>query len=224
MCGRFTQFAVTKAAEALQVEAIDLPPRYNIAPTQTVAAIAQLPEHTQRQWLPLRWGLIPSWAKDMAIGSKLINARSETVAAKPSFRSAFKHRRCLIPTNGFYEWQPLGGSKKKQPYFIGLQNDDPFTLAGLWERWESPEGDILETCTILTTTANELVSPIHDRMPVILQTQDYDQWLDPNFKQADKLQGLLKPYPAAAMQAYPVSIQRMSEKVSANKNKKDIAN
>ncbi|NJL89221.1 MAG: SOS response-associated peptidase [Coleofasciculaceae cyanobacterium SM2_1_6] len=216
MCGRFTQFAITKAAEALQVEAIDeaidLPPRYNIAPAQTVAAIAQLPENDQRQWLPLRWGLIPSWAKDLAIGYKLINARSETVAEKPSFRSAFKHRRCLIPTNGFYEWQHLDGSKKKQPYFISLQNDDLFTLAGLWERWESLEGDILETCTILTTTANELVSPIHDRMPVILQPQDYDQWLDPNFKQADKLQELLKPYSAKAMQAYPVSIKVNSPK------------
>ena len=196
----------------MQVEVIDLPPRYNVAPSQTVAAIAQFLENNQRQWLPLRWGLIPSWAKDMAIGYKLINARSETVAEKPSFRSAFKHRRCLIPTNGFYEWQPLVGSKKKQPYFIGLQNDDPFALAGLWERWESLEGDILETCTILTTTANELVSPIHDRMPVILQPQDYDQWLDPNFKQADKLKGLLKPYPATAMQAYPVSIKVNSPK------------
>ena len=221
MCGRFTQFAVTKVAKALQLEIIDLLPRYNVAPSQPVAAIVQMPETDRRSWLWLRWGLIPSWAKDPAIGTsttlsnhyKLINARSETVAEKPSFRYAFKHRRCLIPTNGFYEWQRLEGKKgKKQPYFIGLQNDDPFTLAGLWERWESKEGDTLETCTILTTEANELVSPIHDRMPVILQPQDYDRWLDPNFKQNDKLQGLLKPYAAAAMKAYPVSIMVNSPK------------
>lgn len=213
MCGRFTQFSITKTIEALQVEAaIDIPPRYNVAPSQPVAAIVQIPESDQWQWVWLRWGLIPSWAKDQAIGYKLINARSETVAEKPSFRYAFKHRRCLIPTNGFYEWQRLEGSKtKKQPYFIGLEDEDTFAFAGLWERWESKAGDTLETCTILTTEANDLVSPIHDRMPVILHAQDYDQWLDPNFKQTDKLQELLKPY-AAAMKAYPVSIKVNSPK------------
>jgi putative SOS response-associated peptidase YedK len=222
MCGRFAQYSLTKAIEALRVNKTfaQVPPRYNVAPSQAVAAIVQ-PSDADRRGTWLCWGLIPSWAKDPAISTstklsnpyKLINARSETVAEKPSFRYAFKHRRCLIPTNGFYEWQKLEGSKsKKQPYFISLQNNDPFVFAGLWERWESKEGDILETCTILTTEANELMAPIHDRMPVILQLEDCDRWLDPDFQQVDKLQKLLKPHPAAAMQAYPVSIRVNSPK------------
>ena len=216
MCGRFSQYHAAEAiAEAFEVdEEIDLPPRYNIAPSQPVAAILQLSDTNRRKLQWLRWGLIPSWAKDPAIGYKLINARAETASEKPSFRSAFKHRRCLIPSDGFYEWQRLEGSKtKKQPYYFSLKDNNPFAFAGLWERWENPEGDIVETCTILTTEANELVSPIHDRMPVILHSKDYDLWLDPNFISSDSLQALLNPYPSEAMIAYPVS-----SKVNSPKN------
>jgi putative SOS response-associated peptidase YedK len=216
MCGRFAQFHSAQAiAEAFELdEEIHLSPRYNIAPSQPVAAILQLSDTNRRELHWLRWGLIPSWAKDPAIGYKLINARAETASEKPSFRSAFKHRRCLIPSDGFYEWQRLEGSKtKKQPYYFSLRDNNPFAFAGLWERWESPEGDIVETCTILTTEANELVSPIHDRMPVILHPKDYDLWLDPNFTSSDSLQALLNPYPSEAMIAYPVS-----SKVNSPKN------
>ena len=207
MCGRFALFHSAEAiAEAFRVEPIDLPPRYNIAPSQPVAAIVQLHNEPKRKLHWLRWGLIPSWAKDPAIGYKLINARAETASEKPSFRSAFKHRRCLIPSDGFYEWQRLEGSKsKKQPYYFSLTDNTPFAFAGLWERWESKEGDIVETCTILTTDANDLVSPIHDRMPAILSPEDYNLWLDPNFTRSDSLQAMLKPYPAEAMKVYPVS-------------------
>ncbi|CAN1212554.1 Abasic site processing protein [Tumidithrix helvetica PCC 7403] len=211
MCGRFTQFHSAEAiAEAFEVDVEDLPPRYNIAPSQPIAAIVQrLDEPRKLLWL--RWGLIPSWAKDPAIGYKLINARSETAFEKPSFRYAFKHRRCLIPTDGFYEWQRLEGSKK-QPFFIGLKDSSPFAFAGLWERWESKEGDIVETCTILTTEANDLVSPIHDRMPVILHPKDYDLWLDPKFTRSDRLQALLVPYPSEFMVSHPVGTKVNSPK------------
>jgi putative SOS response-associated peptidase YedK len=161
----------------------------------------------------LQWGLIPAWAKDPSIGYKTINARAETAAEKPSFRAAFRHRRCLIPADGFYEWQQAADRKgKKQPYFISLQDRQPFAFAGLHEYWENPTGEILETCTILTTSANEIMAPIHDsavptlseRMPVILAPDEYALWLDSNAK-IDRLQALLDPYPAATMQLYPVS-------------------
>jgi putative SOS response-associated peptidase YedK len=205
MCGRFSQaISTTAIVDAFQVAPIDLPPHYNVAPTQSVAAVVQISD-TGRQLRLLQWGLIPSWAKDPKIGSKMINARAETVAEKPSFRSAFRHRRCLIPADGFYEWQQAAESKaKKQPYFIGLQSAQPFAFAGLHEHWESPTGEILETCTILTTTANESMAAIHDRMPVILAPEEYDLWLEPSTK-IDRLQAVLDPYPAAAMQMYPVS-------------------
>ena len=208
MCGRFILFS---SAEAIaQILEVDVPseiiPSYNIAPSQTVNAVVQMPDLSKRILHNYRWGLIPSWAKDPAIGFKLINARSETASEKPSFRYAFKHRRCLIPTDGFYEWQRVEGSKtKKQPYFFGLKDENIFAFAGLWERWESPEGDIIETCTILTAAANEILKPIHDRMPVILHAKDYDLWLDPRFTRKDKLQELLKPYAAEEMISYPVS-------------------
>jgi putative SOS response-associated peptidase YedK len=213
MCGRFARASSAETipqsggyanAAIFGVEIGDLPPTYNIAPSQSVAAVWQLPDtDPQLHWL--RWGLIPSWAKDPKIGYKLINARAETVAEKPSFRTAFRQRRCLIPADGFYEWQQVEGSRQKQPYFIGLQDERPFAFAGLYERWESPGGDILETCTIITTTANDLVEPIHERMPVILDPQDYERWLDPSFDEIGSLQAMLAPYPAAAMTAYPVS-------------------
>lgn len=203
MCGRFSQSLRSEAiAEAFQlIEAPDWQPRYNIAPTQMIPAIVAA-ESGNRQFKPLRWGLIPSWSKDPTIGAKLINARSETVAEKPSFRSAFKQRRCLILADGFYEWRKQSG--KKQPFYFRLENGSPFAFAGLWERWDS-EDSRLETCTILTTEANQTVAQVHDRMPVILKADSYDRWLDPSQPPA-LLQELLRPYDSDLMTAYPVSL------------------
>jgi putative SOS response-associated peptidase YedK len=156
----------------------------------------------QRALKPMRWGLIPSWAKDPTIGNSLINARGETVASKPAFRAAFKSRRCLIPTTGFYDWAPAGG-KKKQPLHIRMSDGQPFALAGLWERWSDSEGATLESCTIITTAANELMRPFHDRMPVILAPADYGTWLDPTTPPA-ALHALLRPFPAEGMVVVPV--------------------
>nr|WP_290221473.1 SOS response-associated peptidase [Trichocoleus desertorum] len=217
MCGRFTQSqSATTLAATFQLSVVpDLPPRYNIAPTQPVTAVLattesasnqtseEAPDRTERQMRQLRWGLIPSWAKDMKMGAKMINARAETVAEKPAFRSAFRQRRCLIVADGFYEWQRLEG--KKQPFYFRFLNQQPFAFAGLWEHWQSPEGESIDSCTILTTQANELLSTIHDRMPVILPPSSYDLWLDPAVRQLEPLQPLLQPYPAETMTAYPVS-------------------
>jgi putative SOS response-associated peptidase YedK len=150
-----------------------------------------------------KWGLIPSWAKDASIGAKLINARSETVAEKPSFREAFKKRRCIIPVDGFYEWQRTGG--RKQPFFFHLRDDRPIGFAGLWDRWKNEEGKVLETFTILTTNANEILMPVHDRMPVILHLEDYALWLDKDSRKQDLRKELLRPYPPSEMESYPVS-------------------
>jgi putative SOS response-associated peptidase YedK len=203
MCGRFTLTVTPEAlAQAFDLDSIpaDFPPRYNIAPSQPIAAILKTPEHPERHLQLLRWGLIPSWAKDPAIGNRLINARAESLAEKPSFRAAFKRRRCLIPSTGFYEWQKR--SSGKQPYFIGLRDSQPFAFAGLWETWED-----ISTATIITTDANPLLQPIHERMPVILRPQDYDLWLDPHNQNPAELQTLLKPFPAADMAAYPIGNQ-----------------
>jgi len=205
MCGRFTQTASPEVI-AQQFEVADLPlftPRYNIAPSQAVAAIRIKPEKTERQLVLLRWGLIPSWAKDPKIGHQCINAKAETVAEKPSFRAAFKTRRCLVIATGFYEWQVQGSAK--QPMWIGLKNHRPFAFAGLWEHWQSPDGEVIESCTILTAEPNELMRPIHNRMPVILPPTAYDQWLDPTFQYAEPLKALLRPYPSDELRAYPVS-------------------
>lgn len=205
MCGRFT---LSQTAEAIyqtfHVNKIpDLEPQYNIAPTQMVAAVLHNPETKQREFQKLRWGLIPSWAKDLGMGAKLINARAETAAEKPAFRSAFKHRRCLVVADGFYEWQTKEG--KKQPFYFHLKEGKPFGFAGLWEQWRSPQGEEITSCTILTTKCNELLEPIHERMPVILQPQDYSLWLDPQVQTPEPLQQLLHPYPSEAMMAYPVT-------------------
>ena len=210
MCGRFTnRFSWKELHELLDLVGapLNLRPRYNAAPSQDVA-VARAAEEG-RTLSMLRWGLIPSWAKDPAIGHKLINARSETVAEKPSFRSAFRHRRCLIPADGFYEWQRRGGTR--QPWLFGLRGGAPLVFAGLWERWTVPEGaaltgslaerspgDAVETCTILTTAANETVAPVHGRMPVILPPDAWDAWLA-----GDEIS--LAPYPADAITAHPVS-------------------
>lgn len=207
MCGRYTLRATpAHLAELFAIHGpAALTPRYNIAPTQTVAAIRAAGADKTRELVFLRWGLIPSWARDARIGSSLINARSDTAAAKPSFRSAFRKRRCLIPVDGFYEWQSLPGKKTKQPLFISMKSGELFAFAGLWERWVDPEGTPLETCTILTTEANALVAPFHDRMPVILDPSDYDRWLDPTLQDPGSIQPLLCPYPPERMQIVPVS-------------------
>jgi putative SOS response-associated peptidase YedK len=152
----------------------------------------------------MRWGLIPYWAKDAAIGAKAINAVSETAAEKPMFQDAMKRRRCLIPANGFYEWKKLG-PKAKQAYHVGLANDGLFAFAGLWDRWKSPDGSVIVSCTILTTEANSLLKDVHDRMPVILAPEDYDLWLDPGITDPARVADLLKPYEARLMRKYPVN-------------------
>lgn len=195
MCGRFTlNQSAAALAEFFHIQQIpDLAAQYNIAPTQRVATVLHNPESGKREFQQLRWGLIPSWAKDPSMGAKLINARAETVAEKPAFRSAFKHRRCLVLADGFYEWQRQNG--KKQPFYFRLSDEQPFGFAGLWERWRTEDEEIT-SCTILTTAANELLQPIHDRMPVILAPQDYDLWLNPQIQTPEPLQQLLCPYPA----------------------------
>ena len=204
MCGRFT---LSQSAEAIasvfQLNQVPtLEPRYNIAPTQPVATVLQTSAR-ERQFQLLRWGLIPAWAKDATMGSRLINARAETVAEKPSFRSAFRHRRCLVIADGFYEWRRQDG--KKQPFYFRMQNQQPFAFAGLWEHWQDPKGEAIDSCTILTTEANELLQQIHERMPVILNPKDYDLWLDPTVQKLEQLQQLLQPYSSTAMTSYPVS-------------------
>lgn len=212
MCGRFTQ---TQSAEAIATlfrlaEMPTVTPSYNIAPTQSVGVIMAPDDPSTWQFRQLRWGLIPSWAKDPSMGNRLINARSETVAEKPSFRSAFRQRRCLVLADGFYEWQRSQG--QKQPFYFQLREQPLFAFAGLWERWQSPEGEAIASCTILTTAANELLSQVHDRMPVILPPDTYETWLDPTLRDPERLQPLLQPYAATAMESYPVSSQVNSPK------------
>jgi putative SOS response-associated peptidase YedK len=205
MCGRFTQTASPEViAEQFKITNPPLfTPRYNIAPSQPIAAIRIDPDRATWTLVMLRWGLIPSWAKDPKIGNQCINAKAETVAEKPSFRSAFKKRRCLVVATGFYEWQVQG--MRKQPMWIGLKSTQPFAFAGLWEQWKPAEGEPRETCTIITTEPNDLIRPIHNRMPVILSPTSYDQWLDLSFQHIEPLKALLRPYPSEELTAYPVS-------------------
>lgn len=203
MCGRFA-LAATGEEVAEHYHLSEIPfivPRYNIAPTQPVAAV-RLSAAGKRELTHFQWGLIPSWAKDPSMGSRMINARAETAAEKPAFRAAFKRRRCLLPATGFYEWRKMNGHK--QPMYIHEGDGGLMSLAGLWEIWQSADGGLLETCTILTTTPNELMAPIHDRMPVILEPQDYDMWLSLDTP-ADQLNHLLRPFDPAQLLAYPVS-------------------
>lgn len=181
----------------------ELQPRYNIAPSTQVPAVIE--KDGKRVLDFFKWGLVPSWAKDPSVGVKMINARSETASEKPSFRSAFKHRRCLIVANGFFEWHTENG--RKQPYYLSMIDGKPFAFAGLWEHWwpEGDQKDELRTCTILTCGPNALLKPIHDRMPVILPRASYETWLDPEFDQIEALNSLMAPYDAAAMQMYPVT-------------------
>ena len=203
MCGRYT---LTTPAEAVNkffglAPGPNLAPRYNIAPSQDVLAVRNT-DSGGRAFASLRWGLIPSWSKDPATGHRTINARAETVAEKPSFRAAYRKRRCLIAADGFYEWQKQkAGTRAKQPYWIAMADQGPFAFAGLWEHWQAPDGENIESCTIVTCPANDLVKPIHDRMPVILAPGDIELWIDTGANPAD----LLKPFSAAAMMARPVS-------------------
>jgi len=207
MCGRYTLQATLEELVRQFHAGLNDPsfykPRYNIAPSQDVAVVRLKPETSQREIVRLRWGLIPSWAGDPRIAYSTINAKAETVAEKPAFRSAFRTRRCLIPASGFYEWQQEG--RQKQPMYIRLRDRRPFAFAGLWDRWEPKDGAPIESCTIITTEPNELMKPIHDRMPVILTLRDYDLWLDPATRPAEALHVLQKPYPDEDMEAYAVS-------------------
>lgn len=204
MCGRFTLFdTAASLAEAFEVaEVPSLSPRYNIAPSQAVAAVRIPPSGGAREVVLLRWGLIPSWAKDPSLGDRMINARAETAAGKPAFRSAIRRRRCLVPASGFYEWKRTNG--RKQPYYIRRPDGKPFGFAGLWESWEGPGQAAVESCTILTTSANELLLPIHDRMPVIVSPADYDLWLSPEVRDPEELARLFRPCPPEEVTAFPV--------------------
>lgn len=217
MCGRFT--LTTPAAEwaaLFEIDPVpDLEPRYNVAPTQPVAAVRSLarpqketPESdragsgTGHEFAMLRWGLVPHWSRDPDLnGRTLINARSETAAERPSFRDSFRFRRCLIVADGFYEWQDTGSGK--QPFWIRLESERPFAFAGLWDRW-SGDSETVESCTILTTEANEILRPLHDRMPVILDTDSHDAWIDPDTPQRE-LESLLGPYSSESITFQPVS-------------------
>lgn len=205
MCGRFTLTVdPTEAQDAFGDFHFpdQFAPRFNIAPTQPVLAIPNNGKNTADFFL---WGLIPSWVKVPSIANKLINARGETVAEKPSFRGAFKYKRCLVITDGFYEWKITPGVKTKTPYFIHMKDRRPFAFAGLWDEWNSPNGETLRTCTIITTEPNELMSTLHNRMPVIVHQKDYADWLDSAPRTPDSLLHLIKPFPTDKMSAYPVS-------------------
>ena len=203
MCGRYVLYGPqSRNQEYFQVAGWpDFGDRYNIAPTSLVPIIRQSPEGARVADL-LKWGLIPHWAKDPSIGLKLNNARGETVAEKPSFRDAFKRRRCIVPASGFYEWKAEAGGK--QPYYIRLKSDEPLAMAGLWESWRDPAGEVVRTFCIVTTSANALMESIHDRMPVLLRPDKFQRWLDPAAP-GDSVADEVRPYPAEAMEAWPVS-------------------
>jgi putative SOS response-associated peptidase YedK len=179
-----------------------LQPRFNIAPGQDVPVVRIVASGATREVAFLRWGLVPSWAKDVKVGFKAINARAETAPEKPTFRAAFQKRRCVLAADGFYEWRKEG--KKRKPFHFSLADGQPFAIAGLWECWEKGETP-LETCTLLTTTANELVQPLHDRMPVILPAEHLARWLDPDCHDVAELLDLMQPFPAARMRSFAVS-------------------
>lgn len=205
MCGRFARLNPPEVFAEMfhaRLGKLDVGPRYNISPTNDVLACRHMP--SGRELTLLHWGLIPAWAEDKKIGYRTISARAETVAVKLSYRSAFKHRRCLIAVDGFYEWK--SDKVKKQPYYIHMKANRPFALAGLWEHWEPEGGEPIDSCTIIVTTANTLIGNIHDRMPVILSPENYDQWLDPNGRDTEKLMALLKPFSENEMETYPVSL------------------
>ncbi|MBC7352621.1 MAG: SOS response-associated peptidase [Thermogutta sp.] len=234
MCGRFTLRATPEevASHFRLLQVPDFSPRYNIGPGQMVGVVraqradsdagepiaetntdfrkqithagsGDVEPAVRLEWAWVKWGLVPHWAEDPAVGNRLINARAETVGTKPAFRTAARYRRCLVPADGFYEWK--ASPKGKQPYFIRLRGDRLFALAGLWDQWHSPTGEILETCTVLTVEPNPLVAKFHNRMPLILPPEAYDLWLNPAIIQFDKLREWIRPYPAHEMEAVAVS-------------------
>ncbi len=207
MCGRYRlsrrKQILEERFEVLPDDAEDWAARYNIAPTQNVPVIRQHPKEPRRVMTQMRWGLVPVWVKDLADSARRINARSETAGTLPAFRDALKFRRCLVPADGFYEWQRARGTK--QPYCFEVNDGELFAFAGLWERWKDPTGTWLRSFSILTTTPNAITSAVHDRMPVILDRGDYDLWLDPAMTNVEELAALFKSFPADLMQSYPVS-------------------
>ncbi|MCE9615493.1 MAG: SOS response-associated peptidase [Lentisphaerae bacterium] len=205
MCGRFTLTRFPDEwTELLEMPGFDPPkPRYNVAPGQYILTILRDPEIPHPIPQLLFWGLLPAWVKDPATVSRPINARAETVADKPYFRAAIRHRRCLIPADGFFEWAGAGATRR--PYYFQMKDEQPFAMAGLWERWQSPRDELVDSCTILTTTPNDVVKPYHHRMPVILAPQDFKSWMDPGVQSHRAVAHLLKPFPADTMKATPVS-------------------
>ncbi len=205
MCGRFTLIAEPQDIIGL-IAGIEIEhwsgPRYNIVPTQPIATVLNTEE---RSLTYAHWGLIPSWSKDRSLGSRLINARAETIAEKPSFRGPFRRQRCLILADGFYEWMVVPGRKRKTPVYIRMKSNQPFVFAGLWDRWHGPDGEKITSTAIITTTPNELIAPVHNRMPVILTPESSELWISPEQQPPDLLLSLLKPYPASDMKAFEVS-------------------
>lgn len=208
MCGRFT---LTVNPEQLQEsfpfmhippEAMNMQPRYNIAPTQPLAVLPNDGRNTLDYFI---WGLIPSWSKDTSFGSRMINARGETVAEKPAFRAAYKRRRCLVFADGFYEWVKHPGAQHKTPYYIQLESQEIFAFAGLWESWQSPDGSEIKSTTIITTTPNDKIAQLHDRMPVILPLDSFETWMSTEEQPREALDPLLIAYPAGELSFYPVS-------------------
>jgi putative SOS response-associated peptidase YedK len=216
MCGRYFQQR-GPAAVARYFETVNpvpnLAPSWNRAPTQEALAVRRHPETGARHLDPLRWGLVPRWAKDPAIGSRMINARAESLAGKPAFRDAYAKRRCIVTADGFYEWRAEG--RAKQAYAVAMRDGAPMPLAGLWEGWRAPDGTILRTCTIVTTEANERLAAIHERMPVILPPEAWPLWLGEQEAEegAEALRALLRPYPAAGLAVWPVGsrVNRVAE-------------
>jgi len=207
MCGRYRLTAKERWLSTyfnLDPEDVDWAARWNVAPTQEVATIRQDRKEPKRIFKLMRWGLIPYWAKDSSFRGSTINAVSETAAEKPAFREPLSRRRCLIPADGFYEWKRTG-LKTKQPYNIGMADDGLFAFAGLWDRWNAQDGNVIESCTILTTAANALLKAIHNRMPVILKPDDYDRWLDPGITNPTRVADLLRPFDPRLMRVFPVS-------------------
>ena len=204
MCARFTLTSSPNViAELFDLDLqIDVGPRFNVAPSQNVLTVRLNPEE-RPEFAHMRWGLIPSWSNNASIGAKLLNARSETIAEKPSFRDAIRKRRCLIAADGFYEWKTK--NKQKLPYFIHKPDRQPFAFAGIWEKWQADDGAVLETCSILTTKANDRLRFLHERMPVILNKKDYSRWLNPAIENVSDLQPLFAPAPNEALAMYAVS-------------------
>ncbi|MGC8829898.1 MAG: SOS response-associated peptidase [Verrucomicrobiia bacterium] len=221
MCGRFSQagnFDIIRKECNVSQCLVDEKPRYNIAPSQPAQVIFN---ENQTKCIMMKWGLVPSWAQDASIGEKLINARAESLLEKPMFKNIFKRRRCLIPSDGFYEWTK---GRYKQPLRFLMKDDSPFAFGGLWDRWASPDGSVIETFAIITTTANDLVAPIHNRMPLIIRPEDYHLWLDDSVKDIKLLENLLKPFPPERMRRYKVSRMMNNPKFDSPECFKEIAN